>query len=426
VFLGFLANNDDNQLYLSYMREGAQGAWLTTIRFTPETHDPALLLPVYQLLGKVAHLLGWSNEWVFHLARLAAGVGLLLAVYWFSTICLPAGTLRQSAFLLFGFSSYLDSRLYYYVLLNFEPFWSIVYVEHNVVRTPWPLVLVLDYGLVFVLAIWSLVYWGRERRWSPPRVLVATWFVGNSLLLYAPLAFQGKLMAGWHVGTCMLAAVGLHHGALPWLHKRAWFLRMATRSRDLSATARHAILILTIPSTLLISLIGFRVALLDRHFPYFLPVDDVQAVRWLAAHAGPDEVLLSSYGIGNYWVAHSEGRAFFWHQFAVLDSGGKDRAIRRFYSQAASDRERRDLIETYGITVLFYGALERELGDWDPDKVPWLEPAWRQGATVVYRVRTEPWRVPPRPVVGTGPLRARVAPAWAEAPRPRGKKEPRQ
>jgi len=62
VFLGFLSNNDDNQLYLSFMREGAQGSWLTTIRFTPEAHQAALLLPIYQVLGKAARFLGLSNE----------------------------------------------------------------------------------------------------------------------------------------------------------------------------------------------------------------------------------------------------------------------------------------------------------------------------------------------------------------------------
>jgi hypothetical protein len=280
--------------------------------------------------------------------------------------------------------------LYYVVLLKVIPFWRVVYGEHDVVHTPSPLALVLGYGLVFAMAVWGLVYWVRERRWSPPRALLATWFVGNGLLLYAPLAFQGKLMAGWHVGMCALAAVGLHRGALPWLSRRPWFQRMAGRSPDLPATARNVILILTIPSTLLVSLIGFRVALLDHYFPYFLPTDDVGAVHWLAAHSGPETVLLSSYGIGNYWVAHSEGRAFLGHQFAVLDPTGKDRAMRRFYSPSVGDRERRDLVERYGITHLFYGTLERELGDWNPDEVPWLELIWRQGATSVYRVRAGP------------------------------------
>ena len=70
VFLGFLVNNDDHQLYLSFMRDGARGAWLTTIRMTPEVHRPAVLLPGYLVLGKITRALGLPNEVGFHLARL--------------------------------------------------------------------------------------------------------------------------------------------------------------------------------------------------------------------------------------------------------------------------------------------------------------------------------------------------------------------
>jgi hypothetical protein len=47
VFTGFLVNNDDHQLYLSFMREGVRGSWLTTVRTTSEDHDAALLLSGY-------------------------------------------------------------------------------------------------------------------------------------------------------------------------------------------------------------------------------------------------------------------------------------------------------------------------------------------------------------------------------------------
>jgi hypothetical protein len=502
VFLGFLANNDDNQLYLSYMRDGAQGAWLTTVRFTPEAHNPALLLPMYQVLGKIARVLHLSNELVFHAARLVGGIGLLAVAYWLCVICLPAGTARQSAFLLICFSSGfgwllaitrladtvlvpVDIRVpetntfltiftsphfvlgvtvelltfvlflgadrrrgylfaaslcllllsitlvynvivvaavlvgytvvrcvqqrrvwvpelwrtiavglpctpvvaYYYVLLNHAPFWSVVYGEHIVMRSPGPVALILGYGLVFGLALLGVIHWARRRAWSGTNVLLAMWFVGNGLLLYAPLAFQVRLSAGWHAGMCVVAAVGLHESLLPWVRKQAWFSRWAARSYTASLTVRNVVLILTIPSTLLVALIGFRIALAEHYFPYFLPADDVQAVQWLAARAGEDDVLLSSYGIGNYWVAHSTGRSFLGHQFAVLEPQLKDREMRRFYSGEASDEELRQLVTAHGITYVFYGSLECRLGNLDPDRVSWLTLAHREERTVIYRVQ---------------------------------------
>ena len=502
VFLGFLANNDDNQLYLSYMREGAQGAWLTTVRFTPEAHEPALLLPVYQLLGKIARVFRLPNEVVFHLARLLGGVGLLAVAYWLCATCLPEGMARRSAFLLVCFSSGLgwlltiagladtvlvpfDIRVpeastfltiftsphfvlgvtfemltfifylgasrhrgyllaaslcllllsvtlvynvivvaailvvytaircvqqrrlwvselwhtiavglpctpvvaYYYVLLNYEPFWSVVYGEHDVVHSPNPVALILGYGLVFGLAVWGVVRWAQQRQWSETNALLTTWFVGNGLLLYAPLAFQGKLSAGWHVGMCMVAAAGLHEGLLPWLRKQAWFSRWSGRGHAVPGRVRNVVLILTIPSTLLVALIGFRVALLEHYFPYFLPADDVRAVHWLAARTGADDVLLSSYGIGNYWVAHSEGRAFLGHQFAVWEPQTKDREMRHFFSGEASDEELRQLVMAHDIGYVFVGSLERQLGDLDPQRIDWLVPVHRTGEATIYAVR---------------------------------------
>jgi hypothetical protein len=501
VFLGFLSNNDDNQLYLSYMREGAEGAWLTTVRFTPEAHDPALLLPIYQVLGKIARVLHASNELVFHVARLVGGIGLLAAAYWLCAICLPAGIARQSAFLLICFSSGfgwllaitrladtvlvpVDIRIpetntfltiftsphfvlgvtfelltfvfflgadrhrgylfaaslcllllsitliynvivvaavlvgytvvrcvqqrrlwvpelwrtiavglpctpavaYYYVLLNHAPFWSVVYGEHIVMRSPSPVALILGYGLVFGLALLGVIRWARRRVWSKTNILLATWFVGNGLLLYVPLAFQVRLSAGWHAGMCVVAAVGLHEGLLPWIRQQAWFSRWAARSYGALATVRNVVLILTVPSTLLVALMGFRVVLLDHYYPYFLPADDVQAVEWLAARTGEDDVLLSSYGIGNYWVAHSKGKSLLGHQFAVLDPQLKDREMRHFYSGDASDEELRRLVTLYGITYVFYGSLERDLGVLQPNRVSWLRPVYQAGGITIYGV----------------------------------------
>jgi hypothetical protein len=500
VFLGFLANNDDNQLYLSYMREGAAGAWLTTVRFTPEAHEPALLLPVYQVLGKAARLSGLPHEAVFHLSRLAGGILLLVAAYWVAALCLQEQGARRTAFLLICFSSgfgwlLVVSRLadrvvlpvdirvpeastfltifasphfvlgvtfqlltmgcvlqagrrggylvgaavsmvllsltlvynvivvgvalglyallrcwqerrvhpalwqtaavglaalpvvaYDYVLLRFVPFWRVVYGENDVVRTPGPLAVLLGYGLVIWLAAWGLGSWMRRREWRPARMMVAAWVVSNGLLLYAPLAFQGKLLAGWHAGLCVAAAAGVHEGLLPWLGRQAWFRRLAERAPGARWTARNVTVILTIPSTLLVALVGFRVAATVRYFPYYLPEEDVAAVAWLDAHLDAGDVLLSSYGIGNYLVAHTEARSFLGHQFAVVDRYGKDRAMRHFYSGGASEAEQRALVEAHGVTYVYHGRLERGLGTWDPAGVAWLVQATRRGGTAVYRV----------------------------------------
>lgn len=499
TFLGFLANNDDAAPYLSFMREGARGDWLTTFRFTPEPHRPALVLPLYLLLGKVARLVGLSDVGMFHIARLLCGIVLLAVVCWFLTCCLPSGTMRQSAFLLVCFSAGLgwllivvgladtvimpiDIRipesstfliiftsphfvlgvafelltfifflgggrqrwhlllaavsllllsltlvynvivvavtlsisalvyclvqrkiwmpviwqtilvglvavpvvLYYYILFRFDPFWSIVYGKQDVVHSPNLLALVLGYGLVFGLAVWGLIAWFRQHSWTMPKILLTTWTITNGLLLYMPLSFQGKLAAGWHIALCAMAAVGLHEGLLPWLQRQSWFARLASRSPRLPQTARNVIVILTIPTTLLISLIGFRVAAVEHYFPYFLPVGDVNAVAWLGPQVTGSDVVLSSYGIGNYLVAHTDARAFLGHQFAVIDPLAKSQIVQRFFEGQLDAQERQTLFGDYGITWIFYGTMEKDMGDLD--QLTELILAYQKDGVSIYRV----------------------------------------
>jgi len=90
VFSGFNFLMDDAFSYLAKMRQGAEGAWLFHIAYTPEPHPGTLFFPFHLLLGKVAALLpGPENSlttrmvWAYHGARVAFGLGLLLTVYRF-------------------------------------------------------------------------------------------------------------------------------------------------------------------------------------------------------------------------------------------------------------------------------------------------------------------------------------------------------
>ena len=67
----------------------------------------------------------------------------------------------------------------------------------------------------------------------------------------------------------------------------------------------------------------------------------------------------------------------------------KRTAVSRFYDAETPDADRRALAEEWGVAYVFHGAEERALGNFDPAKAPWLEPAFRSGEVVVYRVALE-------------------------------------
>ena len=99
-FAGILVNPLDGQSYLAKMQQGVMGEWLFHLTYTPEAHDGALIFTFYLALGHVAALTGLPKPFVFHLARVVAGFGLLFMAFRFTARVTPDPTERRLAFIL--------------------------------------------------------------------------------------------------------------------------------------------------------------------------------------------------------------------------------------------------------------------------------------------------------------------------------------
>ena len=82
-FAGILVNPLDGHSYMAKMQQGEAGNWLFHLTYTPEPHDGAFIFTFYLALGHLARFLGLPKIIIFHLARLLAGLGLLLAAFRF-------------------------------------------------------------------------------------------------------------------------------------------------------------------------------------------------------------------------------------------------------------------------------------------------------------------------------------------------------
>jgi hypothetical protein len=96
-FSGFLFGVEDGNSYIADMRQGAQGAWLFRDPYTSEPQSGSLIYLPYLLLGKLAGGAGMHDQLtvLFHLARIAAGIAMLLAVYRFLACFLESVPLRR-------------------------------------------------------------------------------------------------------------------------------------------------------------------------------------------------------------------------------------------------------------------------------------------------------------------------------------------
>ena len=79
VFMGFFFLGDDANTYLAKMREGYEGHWIWTNRYSSEPSPGAYFFVFWIALGQISALLHLPLLVAFHAARVAGSVALLLA-----------------------------------------------------------------------------------------------------------------------------------------------------------------------------------------------------------------------------------------------------------------------------------------------------------------------------------------------------------
>jgi hypothetical protein len=104
-YTGLLVNHFDGESYYAKMQEGARGEWLFHLPFTPEPHDGAFIFTFYLALGHLAGATRLPIPVVYHLARIAAGLFLLLVAYRFIAHFVDRVPTRRAAFLILGISA---------------------------------------------------------------------------------------------------------------------------------------------------------------------------------------------------------------------------------------------------------------------------------------------------------------------------------
>jgi hypothetical protein len=104
-FGGFLIDLDDSFSYLAKMQQGAWDGWRYRIPFTTEEHHGAYLYTFYVALGKLSASLHLSLILTYQLARVVAGLAMLLSAYLFISVFLETREARLTAYLLVCFSS---------------------------------------------------------------------------------------------------------------------------------------------------------------------------------------------------------------------------------------------------------------------------------------------------------------------------------
>ena len=103
MWLGY--NLDDSCVYLSWMRQAADGSLYALNLFTTDAQKGMLLNPFFLVLGWIARFTHLPLLAIYHLARLVCGAGLLLIVWEFIKITLAHPLARRLSLLCVCFAS---------------------------------------------------------------------------------------------------------------------------------------------------------------------------------------------------------------------------------------------------------------------------------------------------------------------------------
>ena len=223
VFGGFVYAIEDCYSYLAKMRQGAGGAWLFHIAYTPEPHRGTFFFPFNLMLGKMAASLPGGDlttrmVLVYHGARVFFGLLLLLTVYRFLAAFTERVMVRRLAWLMVTFGGGLG--------------WLLVAVGQPGWLGSMPLDFILPEGFTFLVLYGfphialarSLLLGGilcLMRAWEVPnpesRITALKWAaLTGALWLVMGLIVPFYVPMAWVVMGVAWLALGIRGRRVPW------------------------------------------------------------------------------------------------------------------------------------------------------------------------------------------------------------------
>ncbi|KPJ85078.1 hypothetical protein AMJ57_04395 [Parcubacteria bacterium SG8_24] len=305
----------------------------------------------------------------FHAITLYAVPAIYLLSYGFGR-----GRRRWSGYAIFVALS-VPSVIYHYVLTHYGPEAQAL-VEANLNLTPAVWHLLLGFGAVSLLWIPGLQLWQQEDREGEAWRFLLFWLVTQSLLVYAPLTFQRRLLEGLQFPLVMLSVPALLY---LW---DAW----STRRRRLIYGPSVALLVMLVFLLSSFGAVARNLQAYSTNNPpaFFFDSDTTAALDWIRTRTGPEAVFLASLNSGNFIAGWAGRRVYAGHWVNTIDLDRKEQEIAGFYS-GSDPVWNREFLDRHGITHVFMGPAERLSGDWSHDDMT-FDKVYGEGEVEIYHV----------------------------------------
>ena len=341
--------------------------------------------------GLVALFFGWQHA--YDLVLVYGILGAYIVLKTLRDRRLPMYLIKSS--LILGLISWWPA-LYSVLLTNLSPLWKEVLAQfaNAGVYSPSPWQLPILLGPAFLLALFFIVRDSpfRLSRLDDKTLFLKTWFLANLLLIYIPTDYQVHMLNGWQVPIAILATLGLFRYVVPFVtglisRWRGAAVNSPGRQEKIQKGLALAFILVVLPTNAYLLL--WRFVDLGRHdYPYYLHRDEVAALAWLESNGTNADVALSSLTIGQYIPALTGKYAFLAHWAQTVDFYGKSVMVDEFFSDSTDDLRRQEILKQYSVDYIFYGPAERSLGQYQPDRAPFLWQVYDGSSVQVFQVQT--------------------------------------
>lgn len=269
--------------------------------------------------------------------------------------------------------------VYTYFLYALNPFFK-AWNEQNFL--PSPEFKQIIFGFFFPL-IFALIYFAfklfKKQKFNEIEVILFAWIFSGFVLLYSPFNIQLRFIEGLNIPIMILGSLGFLRVVLP-------LIINSFRIKHIKAISIFMAFALISPTSFywlykINAEVKPDIKVDDYIVQYFLEKSELEAMHWLRDNTDSEDIVLSSYGIGNYIPRISGNRVFLGHWAQTIDFQNKKALVSKFYS-TNDENFRKNLINSYGIGYVYYGIEERKLGSFNPD---YMQKVFENGKAMIFK-----------------------------------------
>lgn len=221
------------------------------------------------------------------------------------------------------------------------------------------------YGLVLPLSIVGIRKYIRNKKQEG--LLLAGWLVISPLLIYAPVITQRRLAEGIWV-VLIIGLIGNY-----------------TDKEKIPASVK-GLLLLLLPSTIFIFL-GSILRTASPSEPLFRKIEEVRVYEFIAETAKKDDVVLSSFEIGNNLPAWAPVRVVMGHGPETIGLEEIKSDVAAYFNQENSASDCWKVFEEYGVTYLVWGPVEKTIWKGEPGEYECLIQIYNKGEYSIFEVK---------------------------------------